>query len=177
MFELRGISDNAKVIEKVERSIIVPGLRVGDYTLGMSKDEVLKKCGEPEYFNFGADGYTIENPPAQYAMRFSGVWVEIVNDKVNGFTVLSPIYKFANGLGVGDSERKIKQFFGNESRIQKFGRKDMLYYADKGLMFEINKRDRTIMEINVSPIEGSSHIPPTSYINEHGVLNDKVDYP
>ena len=177
MFELRGIPYNAKVIEKVESSIIVPGLRVGDYTLGMSKDEVLKKCGEPEYINFGGEGYTLDNPPGQYGMRFSGVWVEIVNDKVNGFTVLSPIYKFANGLGVGDSEQKIKQVFGNESRIQEFDRKDMLYYRDKGLMFEIDKRDRTIMEINVSPIESSSHIPPTSYINEHGILIDKVDYP
>jgi hypothetical protein len=143
----------------------------------MSKDEVLKKCGEPEYISFREEGYTLDNPPKEYGMRFSGVWVEIVNDKVNGFTVLSPNYRFANGLGVGDSEQKIKQFFGNESRIQKFGRKDMLYYRDKGLMFEIDKRDRTVMEINVSPIEGSSHIPPTSYRNEHGVLIDKVDYP
>ena len=177
MFELKKIPDNAKVIDKVEGGTIVPGLRVGDYTFGMSKDEVLSKFGEPEYINFGADGYTLDNPPGQYGMRFSGLWVEIVNDKVNGFTVLSPNYKFANRLGVGDSEQKIKQFFGNESRVQKFGRKDFLYYRDKGLMFEIDKRDGTIMEINVSPIEGSSHIPPTSYINEHGVLIDKVDYP
>ena len=177
MFELREIPYNVKVIEKVERNIIVPGLRVGDFTLGMSKDDVLKKCGEPEGISFGAEGYTLENPPRQYGMRFSGLWVEIVNDKVNGFTVLSPIYKFANGLGVGDSEQKIKQVFGKESRIQKFDLKDMLYYRDKGLMFEIDKRDRTIKEINVFPIEISSHIPPTSYINEHGVLIDKVDYP
>ncbi|MHC4681662.1 MAG: hypothetical protein ACYTEK_23570 [Planctomycetota bacterium] len=177
MFELKGIPDNAKVIERVEGGIIVPGLRVGEYKFGMSKDEVLKKCGEPEYINFGGEGYTLDNPPGQYGMRFGGVWVEIVNDKVNGFTVLSPNYKFANGLGIGDSEQKIRQFFGNESRIQKFGRKDFLYYRDKGLMFEIDKRDRTVMEINVSPIEGSSHIPPTSYTNEHGVLIDKVDYP
>ena len=177
MFELKGTPDDAKIIERVEGGIIVPGLRVGDYTFGMSKDEVLKKCGEPEYFSFGGEGYTLDNPPKEYSMRFSGVWVEIVNDKVNGFTVLSPNYKFVNGLGVGDSEQKIKQFFGNESRIQEFDRKDMLYYRDKGLMFEIDKRDRTVMEINVSPIEGSSHIPPTSYINEHGLLFDKVDYP
>jgi hypothetical protein len=176
-FDLRGIPDNAKIMERVEGGIIVPGLRVGECKFGMSKDEVLKKCGEPEYVNFGIEGYTLDNPPGQYGMRFSGFWVEIVNDKVNGFTVLSPNYKFANGLGVGDSQQKIKQFFGNESRIQKFGRKDFLYYADKGLMFEIDKRDRTIMEINVSPIESSSHIPPTSFINEHGVLIDKVDYP
>jgi bla regulator protein BlaR1 len=53
----------------------------------------------------------------------------------------------------------------------------MLYYPDYGLMFEIDKRDRTIMEINVSPIEKSSHIPPTSTINEQGRIVDKVDYP
>jgi len=52
----------------------------------------------------------------------------------------------------------------------------MLYYRDKGLMFEIDKRDQTVMEINVSPIEGSSHIPATSYIDEHGVLIDKVSF-
>jgi len=177
IFELRGIPDNAKVIERVEGGIIVPGLRVGDYTFGMSKDEVLSKFGEPEGIHFGGEKYTLDNLPGQYSMRFSGVWVEIVNDKVNGFTVLSPNYKFANGLGIRDSEQKIKQFFGNESRIQEFKSKDMLYYRDKGLMFEIDKRDRTIMEINVSPIEGSSHIPATSYINEHGLLFDKVDYP
>ncbi|MHC4310457.1 MAG: hypothetical protein ACYSSN_10960, partial [Planctomycetota bacterium] len=177
MFELKGIPNNAKVFDRIAGGMIVPGLRVGDFTIGMSKDEVLKNCGEPEYIKFGAEGYTLENPPGQYGMRFSGVWVEIVNDKVNGFTVLSPNYKFANGLGVGDSEQKIKQIFGKESFLQEFDRKDMFYYHDKGLMFEIDKRDRTIMEINVSPIQSTSHIPPTSYINEQGLLIDKLDYP
>jgi len=176
IFELRGIPDNAKVIDKVEDSLIVPGLRVGDYTLGMSKDDILKKCGEPEGIKFGEEGYTLDNPPGQYAMRFSGVLVEIVNDKVNGFTVQSPFYKFANGLGVGDSVQKIRQLFGKETFLQEFDRKDFLYYRDKGLMFEIDKLDRTVAEINVSPIEGSSHIPPTSYINEQGLLIDKLDY-
>jgi hypothetical protein len=176
-FELKGIPDNAKVIERVEGGIIVPGLRVGDYKLGMSKDEVLRKCGVPEHINFGADGYTLDNPPRQYVMRFGGVWLEIVNDSVKGITTRNPVYKFANGLGVGDSEQKIKQVFGNESRIQEFDRKDMLYYADKGLMFKIDKRNKTVLEINVSPVESSSHIPPTSTINEQGLLIDKVDYP
>jgi len=177
MFELKGIPDNAKVIDKVEGGIIVPGRRVGDYTFGMSKDEVLRKLGKPNAIFFGSEKYTLDNLPGQYFMHFGDVSLHIVNDTVKGITALSPNYKFANGLRVGDSQRKIKQFFGNESRIQEFTRKDMLYYADKGLMFEINKRDRTIMEINVSPIESSSHIPPTSYINEQGLLIDKVDYP
>ena len=33
------------------------------------------------------EGYTLDNPPGQYGMRFSGVLVEIVNDKVNGFSL------------------------------------------------------------------------------------------
>ena len=181
MFELRGIPDNAKVIDKVEGSIIVPGLQVGDYTLGMRKDDVLKKRGEPEDINFRGEGYTLDNPPRRYGMSFGDISFEIFDDTVTGITVLSPFYNFANGLGVGDSEQKIKQFFGNESRIQEFKRKDMLYYEDKGLMFEIDKRDRTVMEIHVSPIESSkfrnAHIPPTSTINEQGLLIDKVDYP
>ncbi len=181
MFELKGISDNAKVIDKVEGGIIVPGLRVGDYTLGMSKDEVLETLGKPKAISFGGEKYTLDNLPGKYSMNFGDVLLHIVNDSVKGITTRNPVYKFANGLGVGDSEQKIKQVFGNESRIQEFKRKDMLYYEDKGLMFEIDKRDRTVMEINVSPIESSksrnAHIPPTSTINEQGLLIDKVDYP
>ena len=177
MFELKGIPDNAKIIDKVEGGIIVPGLRVGDYKLGMSKDEVLSKFGIPEHINFGGEGYTLDNPPGQYGMNFGDVSLHIVNDSVKGIITRSPSYKFANGLGVGSSEQKIKQFFGNDFRIQEFKRKDFLHYEDKGLMFEIDKRDRTVREINVSPIESSSHIPPTSTINEQGLLIDKVDYP
>jgi hypothetical protein len=177
VFELKGIPDNAKIFDRTEGGVIAPGLRVGDFKIGMSKDEVLKKCGEPEYIKFGEEGYTLENPPGQYGMRYSGLWVEIVNDKVNGFTVLSPDYKFTNGLGVGDSVQKIRQLLGKETFLQEFSRKDMLYYEDKALIFEIDKRDNTIMEINVSPIESSSYIPQTSYINEKGLLIDKVDYP
>ncbi|MHC4533698.1 MAG: hypothetical protein ACYS6K_07085 [Planctomycetota bacterium] len=175
MFELKGIPDNAKTFDRIAGGMIVPGLRVGDFTIGMSKDEVLKKFGEPEDIKI-EEGYTLDNPPGQYGMRFSGVLVGIVNDKVNGFTVQSPNYKFANGLGVGDSVQKIRQLFGKETFLQEFDRKNMLYYEDKALIFEIDNRDKTIMEINVSPIEGS-YIPPTSYINEQGLLIDKVDYP
>ncbi|MHC4726389.1 MAG: hypothetical protein ACYS17_04105 [Planctomycetota bacterium] len=177
MFELKGIPDNAKVFDRIEGGMIVPGKRVGGFIIGMSTDELLSKFGEPEHIKFGAEGYTLDNPPAQYGMRFGGVLVEIVNDKVNGFTVQNHNYKFANGLGVGDSVQKIRQLFGKETFLQEFDRKNMLYYEDKALIFEIDNRDKTIMEINVSPIESSSYIPPTSYINEQGLLIDKVDYP
>jgi hypothetical protein len=95
--------------------------------------------------------------------------------------VLSPSYKFVNGLGVGDSEQKIKEVFGNDFHIKEFERKDFLNFEDEGLMFEIDKRDRTVMEINVLPIPGSksykkANIPPTSAINEQGRIVDKTDY-
>jgi bla regulator protein BlaR1 len=85
-------------------------------------------------------------------------------------------------LRVGDSEQKIKKAFGNDFHIKETKWKDFLSYRDKGLMFEINKKDRTVMEINVSPILGSefykkTHIPPTSYINEQGRIVDKIDWP
>lgn len=177
IFELKKIPDNAKVIDKVEGGTIIPGLRVGDYKLGMSKDEVLKHLGKPKRIFFGSGKYTLDNLPEQYFMRFDDVSLHIINDKVREISVLSPSYKFVNGLSVGDSERKIKQVFGNETFLQKFTRNDMLYYDDKGLKFEIDKRDRKVMGINISTIEKLSHIPSTSYINEQGLLVDKLDYP
>jgi len=95
-----------------ESNTIMPGLRVGDYTLGMSKDEVLKKLGEPEEIFFGGDSYTLNNLPKRYFMFFGDISFYIDNDIVTGITAISPYYKFTNGLGVGDSEQKIKQAFG-----------------------------------------------------------------
>jgi bla regulator protein BlaR1 len=96
--------------------------------------------------------------------------------------VLSPSYKLPNGLRVGDSEQKIKKAFGDDFKIEETKWKDFLSYKDEGLMFEIHKQDRTVMEINVSPLPGSesykkADIPSTSYINEQGRIVDKIDYP
>ena len=162
--------------------IIVPGIRVGDYTFDMSKNDVLETLGKPKVIFYGDEKYTLDNLPRQYFMHFGDVSFHIANNSVKGITVLSPSYKLPNGLGVGDSEQKIKKAFGDDFRIREFERKDFLNYEDEGLMFEIDRRDRTIMEINVSPLPGSksykkAHIPPTSYINEKGRLVDKVDYP
>ena len=162
--------------------IIVPGIRVGDYTFGMSKDDVLETLGKPGYIFYGDNKYTLDNLPENYYMPYEDISFRIHNDSVKEITVLSPSYKLPNGLRVGDSEQKIKKAFGDNFKVKKSKRKDYLSYKDEGLMFEINKRDRTIMEINVSPLPGSesykkAHIPPTSYINEQGRIVDKVDYP
>ncbi|HUU17044.1 MAG TPA: S8 family serine peptidase, partial [Sedimentisphaerales bacterium] len=133
---------------------IVPGLRVGDYTLGMSKDEVLKKLGEPKVILFEGERYTLNNLPRRYFMVFDGISFGIVDDSVKGIIVLSPLYKFTNGLGVGDSEQKIKQAFGDDFQLREMKGADFLAYEDEGLAFEIHKKNRTVMQINVSQTTG-----------------------
>jgi beta-lactamase regulating signal transducer with metallopeptidase domain len=168
--------------DRIVGKIIVPGLRVGDYTFNMSKDDVLESLGKPKVIFYGEDRYTLDNLPRKYFMHYGDLSFAITDDSVRGITVLNPSYKFANGLKVGDSEQKIKEVFGDEFRIREFESKDFLAYEDEGLMFEIHKQDRTVMEINVSPGPSSksykkADIPPTSTLNEQGRIVDKTDYP
>ncbi len=101
---------------------IVPGVRVGEFTLGMSKDAVLKKLGEPESIFYGGEKYTLDNLPRCYFMVFGHIIsFHIVDDGVTGITAHGPPYKFANGLGVGDSEDKVKKAFGNDFQRQEGG--------------------------------------------------------
>ncbi len=162
--------------------IIVPGLRVGDYTFNMTKNDILESLGKPKVIFYGDNKYTLDNLPEKYYMPYGDISFLIVDDSVKGITVLSPAYKFANGLGVGDSEQKIKQAFGDGFQLKETQWRDFLSYKDKDLMFEIHKQDRTVMEINVSPVPGSesyekADIPATSYIDEQGRIVDKIDYP
>ena len=140
---------------RIADKIIVPGVRVGEYTFGMSKDDVLRKLGEPEAIFYGQQRYTLDNLPRSYFMSFSDISFHINDDAVIGIGVHSPLYKFTNGLGVNDSEQKIKQVFGYDFNLKEGWGKDFLNYKDKGLHFEIHKKDRTVMEIGVSPIESS----------------------
>jgi beta-lactamase regulating signal transducer with metallopeptidase domain len=180
MAEAADIQENSQAHSKT--NVIIPGLRVGDYTFNMSKDDLLKSLGEPKAIFFGNKKYTLDDLPEQYFMDYGDISFHIAGDTIKGITALSPYYKFPDGLGVGATEQKIEQAFGDDFKIEKSERKDFLSYKDKGLMFEINKQDRTVMEINVSPLPGSesykiAEIPPTSTINEQGRIVDKVDYP
>ncbi|MHC4741305.1 MAG: LolA family protein [Planctomycetota bacterium] len=128
---------------------ITSGLGVGDYTLEMSKDEVLKSLGEPKKIFIGQEKYTLANLPREYFMVFGDISFLIVDDSVKGITVHSPSCKLNNGLGVGDSEDDIIQAFGDGFRLHESQWKDYLRYEDKGLGFEIHKQNRTVLEINV----------------------------
>jgi len=127
----------------LESKIIEPKTGVGEYKLGMSRDEVLKKLGKEA----GTENSILVN----------GVILHIVDDSIKGITVLRPFYKFANGLGVGDSEEKIKQAFGDNYHLKETPGKDFLTYKDEGLVFEIHKMNRTVMEISVGKEVSGGH--------------------
>jgi subtilisin family serine protease len=63
---------------------------------------------------------------------------------------LSPRYKFANGLGIGSPERKIKETFGDGFKLRETKWKDFIIYRNEGLQFEIHKKNRTVMEFTVT---------------------------
>jgi hypothetical protein len=179
-FEIHKKDRTVKVIEvskKIEPIIIVPGQGVGDYTLGMSKDEVLSKLGEPKRISCGGESYTLNNLPKRYYMSFGDISFEIADDTVTGIDVHSPLYKFANGLGVGDSEDKIKQAFGNNFHLKEGAGKDVLTYQDEGLTFEIHKEDRTVIEIGVTKKISRGHedslVKPIKSVKEFDGVRSK----
>ena len=132
-----------------ETATIVPGVRVGDYTVGMSKDDVLKKLGKPDIIYAGGEECSLDDLPRQYVMAFGDLSFLIDYRSVEEVWVRSPLYKLTNGLGVGDSEEKIKQAFGDDFQLQESKWKDFLNYEDKGIQFEIHKKNRRVMQIGV----------------------------
>ena len=137
--------------DRIVKGTIIPGVQVGDYTLDMSKDDVLKSLGKPGNIFYEQEKYTLHNLPRKYYMCFEGgISFLIVDGSVKEIGVGEPFYKFTNGLGVGDSEQDIIQAFGDDFRLHESELKDVLIYKDEGLTFEIHKENRTVIEIGVS---------------------------
>ena len=172
---LAGSQDIRADQQEKSKQIIVPGVGVGDYTLGMNKDEVLNKLGEPKSIFWGGEKYTLNNLPNRYFMSYGAVSFSINNDSVTGITALSPSYKFASGLKVGDSVDKVKQAFGNDLQLREGEKIDILTYKDKGLSFEIDKNNRTVMEINVTQIKLSQSDSPKPKVDGRDDLNAYQD--
>jgi hypothetical protein len=123
---------------------------VGDYTLGMSKDDVLDKLGKPNGISWKGEEFTLDNLPSKYYMGFvGGIFFLIADNSVRVIGVQKPFYKFSNGLGVGDSEQSIIQAFGDDFQLHESPWKDILIYEDKGLKFEIHKENRIVTGIDV----------------------------
>jgi beta-lactamase regulating signal transducer with metallopeptidase domain len=150
--EFRFENDDAKVneirvVRALQRQTIVPGVGIGPYTLGMSKDEVLKRLGKPLLIYLGGNQYTLDNLPANapYRLHFGHITCEIKDDAVRRVSAHSPIYRFADGWGVGDPEDKIFQVFGR----QRDKDSSWIFFDDKGVNFQIDTEKKTVDEINV----------------------------
>jgi len=121
---------------------------------GLSKDAVLEKYGQPENIFYGDKTYTLDNLPDEYFLCFKDISFGMSDGTVAGITLLGPSYVFGNGVHVGDSESKVKQAFGPDSMLKETEFKDFLIYESFGVNFEINKQDRSVMEINIEPDYG-----------------------
>ena len=145
-------SSNRWIINSLDKmGLILSGESVGDYQIGMSKDDVLKRLGKPKALFYGDERYTFKNLPDKYYMAYNEISFYISEGLVEGITALGPSYKFPNGLSVGDTEESVIQAFGDDFRVREFESKDFLYFDKEGLMFEIDKKNRTVLEINIFP--------------------------
>jgi hypothetical protein len=142
------------------KHFIVPGVGVGDCTLGMSKDEVLKRRGEPEAIELadnqivrqGEEKYNLNKFPSKCILCFGNVSFSISDDSVEKISVRSPLYKLECGLGVGDSEKNIRDAFRAVKPREERG-KHYLCDDERGLAFAIQKDSHTATEIVVYPPE------------------------
>ena len=131
--------------------LIIPGVQVGEYTFDLTKDDLLERLGSPEAIFYGDQRYTLDNLPEHYYLIFGHMSFRIHNDLVREIGVHHPAYRFANDVGVGDSEQRVKEAFGNDFRLKETQWKDFLDYDALGLQFEIHKTRRTILELGISP--------------------------
>ena len=84
-----------------ETKTIVPGVGVGDFTLGMSKDDVLNRLGKPMFIYRGHEKYNLDNLPKEYRLHFDGIEFEINDDMVQD--IRRPAFMEQN-----DFQRKIE---------------------------------------------------------------------
>ncbi len=120
----------------------------------LNKDSILEKFGKPKLVFYGDQQYTLEDLPETYYLPYEDVSFCVNEGSVVGVTLLSPRYVFGNGVRVGDSEERIKQAFGPDYTVKETEFKDFLNYEAIGLSFEIDKQDRSVMEINIDPDYG-----------------------
>jgi beta-lactamase regulating signal transducer with metallopeptidase domain len=141
---------SAKKGESVDKAdLIVPGERVGQFTFDVTKAELVDKLGEPKRAFYGEHTFDLDDLPKEYYFCFDELSFYINDGHVHEITVLRPRWKLPNGLTVGSTEKEVKEAMGSDFHFRAFPRKDFLTYANLGLSFEIDKEERTVMEINV----------------------------
>jgi outer membrane protein assembly factor BamE (lipoprotein component of BamABCDE complex) len=173
-----GIDRNSRTIERISifrarpNQTIVPGASVGNIKLGMSKDDLLIRLGKPEKIHWASNNYTLDNLPIRYRMNFGDISLEVNYNEVQNITAHTPFYKFANGMGVGDSEDRIRQAFGEDFYLNG----DDLIYGKKGLRFGIDPDSRTVDGIGIIRARTNQTIVPGVSVGniELGMSKDDV---
>ena len=122
----------------------------------LDKDSILEKFGEPRLIFYGDQHYTLDDLPETYYMLYEDVSFCVNEGNVVGVTLLSPKYVFGNGMRVGDSEAEIERALGSGYVLEESQVKDFLVYEGLGLSFEVDKQDRSVMEINIESDYGDS---------------------
>jgi len=115
----------------------------------LRKDDILEAFGEPEHIFYGDNRYTLDDLPETYFLPYEDISFCVHEGAVAGITLLSPRYVFGNGIRVGDSEEKVREALGPPSEFEETQFKDFVIYDQIGLSFEVNKQDRSVMEINI----------------------------
>jgi hypothetical protein len=131
----------------------------------MTKDELIRELGEPirNYWNWG-EPYTLNDLPERFIMEFEGIsfglgaFQEHEQHRVYGISVDSGSYTMSDGLKVGDAEERVIQTFGKEFSLVDYGYKDFLTYGDRGLIFEVDKKSRTVTKITIRQRSSSEPI-------------------
>lgn len=140
--------------EPTAERLIVPGQRVGPYTFDMTFPEVQRRLGRPRKV-LQREGYAYH--------LYRDVSFKVMGDSrqsIEEITVLSPKYKFSNGITVGSGLDAVIAKLGGQYELSEFPTKDFFTYPEHGIMFEVSKKGRSVLEINVRRKQG--HTSPYS---------------
>jgi hypothetical protein len=119
--------------------LIVPGQRIGNVSLGMSLAQLYAARGAPK------KTLTIPSGDTQYVWDDVLVWVNAGAQTVSSAAALSPVYKTAEGIGVGSSDLEVRAKLGAPDCAPRRG--SMLLYTNRQLT--LGMEDGKVASVNL----------------------------
>jgi outer membrane lipoprotein-sorting protein len=114
--------------------LIIPGVGIGSARFGMSKEEITKVLGPPDYLppegkgnqlEYLSRGFGLNVDPLRGLVRIDCVTRKAVELKVNDFQG-----KTKEGIAMGDNEKKIVAAYGEPDRRETHAEMTQLHYFD-----------------------------------------------
>jgi hypothetical protein len=159
------------------KQLIVPGVGIGDFTLGMNKDEVLSKLGKPKSIDWRSKRYSLRKLPIRYRLHYGDISFEMIENAAWKITVYTPYYRFENGLGVGDVEETIVRALGKDFHRDGY----TIIYEDQRVAFTFHDGNKKVERISIqqappshNPLPGPLIFPK---IDRRPQPDDKDDKP